>query len=325
MRIIAGEFRRRQLVCAPGLVTRPMPDRVKESIFSMLGLRIEDANVVDLFAGSGAMGLEALSRGARSCLFVERDRIAAQYLKQNIDTLKCEARSTIAQGDALGLSIVARCPRPTDLIFMDPPYPLATDPAGWDRIRAQVSALGQTLADDGFVILRTPWPFVMTIPDDPASGEPAVDEKKPIKGSKKRHERRTGKVRWDEPERGGWRAKDRLARKKAEGDADEFADAEPIADEDDGAGFADMRLPADAQWLSPRELQRALDRAAAEDRAEDENAERLAESPDRESDIPPMPVPAAAKVPVLGDLAIAGMRGPETHPYGSTAVHFYQR
>ncbi len=296
-----------------------MPDRVKESIFSMLGLRIHEANVVDLFAGSGAMGLEALSRGARTCLFVERDRVAAEYLKRNIDTLACQERSTIAQGDALGLSIVARCPRPTDLIFMDPPYPQATDPAGWDRIRAQVSALGQTLADDGFLILRTPWPFIMNMPDDPAPAD-APPEKTPIKGSKKRHERRTGKVRWDEPERGGWRAKDRLAKKMAEGDADEHADLELPLAADDEIGFAEMRLPADAQWLSPRELERAIDRGREDERA----AEQL-EQPEPPAAPMPVPVPKPEKPKVLGDLAIAGMRGPETHPYGTTAVHFYQR
>ena len=121
MRIIAGEYRRRNLFSPPGDTTRPIPDRVKESLFSMLGKRLEGAAVLDCFAGSGAIGLEALSRGASSCIFVEKDRHSADVLEKNIAMLKCEDRATVVRGDALGLSVIARCPQPLDLAFFDPP------------------------------------------------------------------------------------------------------------------------------------------------------------------------------------------------------------
>lgn len=162
MRIIAGEFRRRTLLAPPGLTTRPIPDRVKESFFGMLGTRIEGAAVVDLFAGSGAIGLEAVSRGARSVMHVDRDKRALVTLERNIYELGCQDRSTIVAGDALGLSIVARCPRPVDLVFIDPPYDLMRLPGGvgWERVRKQAAALGALLADDGFLVIRSPWPFL---------------------------------------------------------------------------------------------------------------------------------------------------------------------
>ena len=167
MRIIAGDFRRRQLFSPPGMTTRPIPDRVKESFFSMLGTRIKDATVIDLFSGSGSFGLEAVSRGAKQVMLVERDRRIAQTLERNIALLGVQARTKLVVGDALGLSIVARAPRPVDLIFIDPPYDVIRQPGGepWNRVRQQASALGQLLAQDGFLVLRTPWPFIFDAPE----------------------------------------------------------------------------------------------------------------------------------------------------------------
>ncbi|MBL8757263.1 MAG: 16S rRNA (guanine(966)-N(2))-methyltransferase RsmD, partial [Phycisphaerae bacterium] len=151
MRIIAGEYRSRRLWSPEGLATRPMPDRVRESIFGMLGTRVKNAAVVDLFAGSGAIGLEALSRGAASCLLVDRDKLAAGAIERNIETLRCADRARLVTGDALGMSILARCPRPIDLVFLDPPYPLVEDAGGWARVKAQCAELIRLLADDGFL------------------------------------------------------------------------------------------------------------------------------------------------------------------------------
>jgi 16S rRNA (guanine966-N2)-methyltransferase len=121
VRIIAGEWRGRQLVAPPGRDTRPTADRTRESLFSMLASRLgsfEDLRVADLFAGSGALGFEALSRGAASATFVENDPKAAAAIRHNADALGASDRAQILTGSALGL------PRsePFDLIFADPPY-----------------------------------------------------------------------------------------------------------------------------------------------------------------------------------------------------------
>ena len=121
MRIIAGEWRGRTIEAPPGFGTRPTGDRVRETLFSMLASRLgsfEDLRVADLFAGSGALGLEALSRGAASATFVESDSTAAAVIKRNADRLGASARVRVICGSALAL------PRsePFDLIFADPPY-----------------------------------------------------------------------------------------------------------------------------------------------------------------------------------------------------------
>lgn len=121
MRIIAGKWRGRSIEAPPGGATRPTADRIRESLFSMLGSRLgslEQLRVADLFAGSGALGLEALSRGARGAAFVENDADAIAAIRRNIAKLGAEDRSQLIQGSALALP---RC-EPFDLIFADPPY-----------------------------------------------------------------------------------------------------------------------------------------------------------------------------------------------------------
>jgi 16S rRNA (guanine966-N2)-methyltransferase len=160
VRIIAGEYRSRKLFTPPDdLVTRPIPDRVKESLFGLLRGNCEDAQVLDCFAGTGAIGLEALSRGASRCVFIERDRQAAKMLQANIDALGCQDRSELVVGDALGAGALARCPRPVDLAFFDPPYPVVREPVGWTRVKEQVTKVIALLSNGGFVVLRLPHPF----------------------------------------------------------------------------------------------------------------------------------------------------------------------
>ena len=121
MRIIAGEWRGRTIEAPPGQATRPTADRVRETLFSMLASRLgsfEDLRIADLFAGSGALGLEALSRGASSATFVESDAKAAAVLRRNADTLRASHRVQILPGSALALPQS----KPFDLIFADPPY-----------------------------------------------------------------------------------------------------------------------------------------------------------------------------------------------------------
>lgn len=171
MRIIAGEFRSRKLLSPPeGSVTRPLPDRVKESIFSLLRGHCEGAQVFDAFAGTGAFGLEAVSRGAARCVFIERDRDVADLLRRNVATLGAGDRCEVAVGDALGPGALARCPRPATIIFLDPPYNLVEDPGGWRRVRTQLERLIDCLGDTGFALVRTPWPFSHR-PHHPASAE----------------------------------------------------------------------------------------------------------------------------------------------------------
>lgn len=162
MRIIAGEFRHRKLhTPRDDLTTRPIPDRVKESLFSILRGHCEGAQVLDCFAGTGSIGLEALSRGAAFVLFVEKDKNAAAILERNIEMLGCADRCEVLKGDALGAAVPARCPRPLDLAFFDPPYPLVRDAAGWDRVRGQVARIVSLLTDTGYACLRTPQPFML--------------------------------------------------------------------------------------------------------------------------------------------------------------------
>ena len=120
MRVIAGQWRGRPLVAPKGDATRPTADRTREALFSMLTSRLgsfEGLAVADLFPGSGALGIEALSRGAASCLFVEQDGAALDALKANLAKLG-------TRGDVRGGSVMALGPAraPLDLIMMDPPY-----------------------------------------------------------------------------------------------------------------------------------------------------------------------------------------------------------
>ena len=106
MRIIAGEWRGRKLVAPSGELTRPTADRTRETLFSMLTSRLgsfEGLSVLDLFAGSGALGLEALSRGAASCLFVEQESPAIKAIRSNIDALDARTRSTVQQASVMSL------------------------------------------------------------------------------------------------------------------------------------------------------------------------------------------------------------------------------
>lgn len=242
MRIISGEFKRRQIEGPPdSKTTRPIPDRVREAVFNLLRGHYDDATVFDGFAGSGVIGLEAVSRGASRCVFVERDRRIAKLLERNIETLGAGDRCEVVVGDALGPAAVSRCPRPVRLVFLDPPYNLVREPAGWSRVLKQASRLVGLLEPGGFLVLRTPWPHV--------------------------HKR--GEVYVGPPPEGD-----------GEDEEDGPVEIVDLAEDDDGAMEA-----------FERELQEA----------------------------------AAAAPPEDAPLAIEGAEGPETHIYGSTAVHLYMR
>ena len=159
MRIIAGKWRGRILQAPTGLATRPTADRVRETLFSMLASRIgsfEDLRVADLFAGSGALGFEALSRGAAHALFVDNNPQALDALRKNAK--KLEASAEIIGSSALQL----RKSEPFDLIFADPPY---TPGSGTQLVAAVLEA--QLLAAGGWLSVETQRQETVVSPDLP--------------------------------------------------------------------------------------------------------------------------------------------------------------
>jgi 16S rRNA (guanine966-N2)-methyltransferase len=135
MRVVAGEFGGRKLVAPDGSTTRPTTDKVREAVFNSLTSMgvVEDAVVVDLFAGSGAMGIEALSRGAARCTFVERDRDALRALRTNIETLRLGDRAAVVTSDVMAWVPAVRN---VDLALVDPPYSFDD----WPRLLGMLQA-----------------------------------------------------------------------------------------------------------------------------------------------------------------------------------------
>ena len=134
MRIIAGQWRGRKLAAPAGETTRPTADRTRETLFSMLTSRLgsfEGLRVADLFAGSGALGLEALSRGAASCLFAEQDPAAIRAIRSNIANLGAAAQCDVRAGSALALGLAKQ---PLDLILLDPPYASGAGAVALDKL-----------------------------------------------------------------------------------------------------------------------------------------------------------------------------------------------
>lgn len=147
MRVVAGSLRGRPIVAPGGTATRPTTDRVREAMFNALESlgAIDEAVSVDLFAGSGALGIEALSRGARRCTFVERDRDALRAIRTNVDKLGIGDRSSVVAGDVL--SSVGSM-RGVDLVLVDPPYGFDA----WDRLLA---ALVPATSSESVVVLES--------------------------------------------------------------------------------------------------------------------------------------------------------------------------
>ena len=154
MRIIAGEFRGRTLLPPEDVgVTRPITDRVKQSLFDILTPHLDGARVYDLFAGTGSMGLECLSRGASHVTFFEADRSAVQRLKKNIASLGVADRTEIVAGDLFRWFEVMQPREPADLVFLDPPYRFLKEQAEALHGLARRIA-GQHLAADAIVVFR---------------------------------------------------------------------------------------------------------------------------------------------------------------------------
>ena len=173
MRIIAGEWRGRPLKAPQGDTTRPTADRTRETLFSMLVSRmggLDDLAVADLFAGSGALGLEALSRGAASCIFVEQAAPALRALRSNIANLKAQGRADVRASSVMALGPAKQ---PLDLILLDPPYSTGAGSVALDKLR------------------RLGWIGPATM----ISLETAHDEDPRVKGMEVLAERKVGKAR----------------------------------------------------------------------------------------------------------------------------------
>jgi 16S rRNA (guanine966-N2)-methyltransferase len=128
LRIVSGEFRGKPLASPPGVATRPTSDRARQAIFNILehapwSAGVREARVIDLFAGSGALGFEALSRGAAFCLFVETDEAARGAIRENVDAMHLFGRTRVHRRDATQLGVRPGADGPAfDLAFLDPPY-----------------------------------------------------------------------------------------------------------------------------------------------------------------------------------------------------------
>ena len=173
LRIVAGEWRGRKLQAPQGDTTRPTADRTRETLFSMLVSRLGDFEslaVADLFAGSGALGLEALSRGAASCIFVEQDPAALRALRANIAALRAPERADVRAGSVLSLGPAKA---PLDLVLLDPPYRSGAGAVALDKLQR----LGW-IGDQTWISLET-----------------AHDEEPKIKGLEMVADRKVGKAR----------------------------------------------------------------------------------------------------------------------------------
>ncbi len=172
MRVIAGRHGGRRLRAPSGAQTRPTGDRVREALFSMLAGRVDGARVLDLFAGSGALGIEALSRGAAEATFVDSAPAAVSVVRANLESLGIEAE--VRRGDALAfLQTASSRGRHYDLVFLDPPYRAA------ERLGAELSArLPEVLAPGAMVVSesdrRTPLALALPLADERRYGDTLI-------------------------------------------------------------------------------------------------------------------------------------------------------
>jgi 16S rRNA (guanine(966)-N(2))-methyltransferase RsmD len=133
MRVIGGEFRSRRLKSIPGVATRPTPDRLRETLFDICTTAVPGCVFLDAYAGTGAVGIEALSRGAKHAYFLEKNRAALEAIRQNLASLGLQSRATVVPGAVLknlaGL-VEGQAGKPTllaDIVFLDPPYALEAE------------------------------------------------------------------------------------------------------------------------------------------------------------------------------------------------------
>jgi len=148
MRVISGSARGRRLKELQGMQTRPTTDKVKESLFNIIQFDIPGRKVLDLFGGTGQLGIEALSRGAASCTFVEQRRDAVRLIQENLKECRLEDKARVVPGEAL--AFLSSCREKFDVIFLDPPY--HTDLM--DRALELVTKI-DILSEHGIIICET--------------------------------------------------------------------------------------------------------------------------------------------------------------------------
>ena len=170
MRIITGRFGRRKLLTNPGQITRPITDRVKESLFQYILDEVVEARVADIFAGTGTLGLEALSRGAHSVVFFEKDRKAAELLRKNVASLKCQDETLCWQTDVTLTSFRPKNVEgflPYSLVFFDPPYKMVPDIQNGSPLYKSLERLARpdVTADDTLMLFRAPQRSIFEIPE----------------------------------------------------------------------------------------------------------------------------------------------------------------
>ncbi|MEO7653104.1 MAG: 16S rRNA (guanine(966)-N(2))-methyltransferase RsmD [Bryobacteraceae bacterium] len=144
MRVIAGEFRSRRLKTLAGMALRPTPDRLREALFNVLAPRIEGEVFLDAYAGTGSVGIEALSRGASHAIFIEKHAGAVKVIQENLASLGLQRRATVLHSPAAPL--VSR--RPAGIVFLDPPYPLEQE------YTAALESLGEMAAPPALVLVQ---------------------------------------------------------------------------------------------------------------------------------------------------------------------------
>ena len=158
MRIIAGTLKGRRLAAPTWEGLRPTSDKLRETLFNVLGARIPGAHVLDLFAGTGAVGLEALSRGAALVVGVESDRRAVQLAARNVAACGAAADYTIHSGDVLAVLAQLRPARAFDIVFLDPPY-------AFTRTREVLAAAATHLSPEGVLVLERATRVEPDVPD----------------------------------------------------------------------------------------------------------------------------------------------------------------
>lgn len=180
MRIIGGSARGRVLLAPEGLGTRPMLDLQKERVFNILQAEFPNVGVLDVFAGSGALGIEALSRGSLSATFVERSVGAASVIQRNLEDLGFADRGRVLKVDAYRFD-PARLQHSYGLIFLDPPFPLyAEAPAAVHALAARLM-FSETATEDVVMVFRVPTPGLLSeldsriqVADERRAGESVI-------------------------------------------------------------------------------------------------------------------------------------------------------
>jgi len=151
MRIISGELKTRSIKAPKGQEFRPTTDRVKENVFNILGERTRGANVMDLYAGSGSLGIEALSRGAKRALFIDNSKEAAEVIKKNLEDLNIDNKADVIKGDAVNeLRRLVEGGFIFDLIFLDPPYNIEVV-----KLRDIFTLLAKCFSSSGLIVFES--------------------------------------------------------------------------------------------------------------------------------------------------------------------------